>query len=104
MKFGEHLYRYQILEWAPFYINYQELKILYKNAKSLSANTGEDADLTGLHCQVHLPFDSDIGQISKLFYNETYRKRVTSTHVSMIFSSRRCKSWPNITVLQTSGI
>lgn len=48
MKFGRNLHRYQVVEWTPFYIDYQALKGVYKVAKSLAADQGEDADLTGL--------------------------------------------------------
>ena len=48
MKFGRSLHRYQVLEWAPFYIDYQALKQLYKTAKILAIEQGEDADLIGL--------------------------------------------------------
>ena len=48
MKFGRNLHRYQVVEWAPFYIDYQALKQLYKVANRLALDTGEDADLTGL--------------------------------------------------------
>lgn len=48
MKFGRSLHRYQVLEWAPFYIDYQALKQLYKTAKSLAIEQGEDADFIGM--------------------------------------------------------
>lgn len=48
MKFGRNLHRYQVLEWTPFYIDYQALKQLYKAAKSLAVDCAGDADLTGL--------------------------------------------------------
>ena len=48
MKFGRSLHRYQVLEWAPFYIDYQALKQLYKTAKSLAIEQGKEVDLTGL--------------------------------------------------------
>ncbi len=43
MKFGHNLHRYQVVEWAPFYIDYQAL-----NAQSHGADRREDADLSGL--------------------------------------------------------
>ena len=42
MRFGQRLQQYQVFEWAPYYIDYQALKQLYKNAIG-----GEDADWTG---------------------------------------------------------
>ena len=55
MKFGRNLHRYQVVEWAPFYIDYVGLKQLYKAAKSLIAvDNGEDANLTGLPCTILL--------------------------------------------------
>ena len=48
MKFGRNLHRYQVVEWSPFYIDYQALKQLYKTANCLALDTEEDADLTGL--------------------------------------------------------
>jgi len=48
MKFGHNLHRYQVVEWAPFYIDYQALKQLYKLAQSHGADRREDADLSGL--------------------------------------------------------
>ena len=48
MKFGRNLHRYQVVEWAPFYIDYQALKQLFKAAKNLGVDHPEDADLTGL--------------------------------------------------------
>jgi len=48
MKFGHYLHRYQVVEWAPFYIDYQALKQLYKLAQSHGADRREDADLSGL--------------------------------------------------------
>lgn len=48
MKFGHNLHRYEVVEWAPFYIDYQTLKKLYKATKSQAADQGNDAKLTGL--------------------------------------------------------
>lgn len=48
MKFGQNLHRYQIVEWTPFYIDYNVLKKLYKVATSLAIERGENADLAGL--------------------------------------------------------
>ena len=48
MKFGLNLHRYQIVEWIPFYINYNGLKKLYKLAAKLAIERGENADFTGL--------------------------------------------------------
>ncbi|KAG7002011.1 hypothetical protein G7Y79_00029g063070 [Physcia stellaris] len=46
MKLGRNLHRYEVLEWAPFYIDYQTLKKLYKVAKSQDADQEHDAKLT----------------------------------------------------------
>ena len=48
MKFGRNLHRYQVVEWSPFYIDYQALKQLHKVANCLALDTEEDVDLTGL--------------------------------------------------------
>lgn len=48
MKFGRNLHRYQVVKWAPFYIDYQALKQLYKATRSLALDHAEAADLTGL--------------------------------------------------------
>lgn len=48
MKFGQNLHRYQVIEWVPFYIDYQALKQSYKLGQSHGANRGENADLGGL--------------------------------------------------------
>lgn len=48
MKFGRNLHSYQVVEWAPYYIDYQALKKLHKAAKRLAIDQGEDANLTGL--------------------------------------------------------
>lgn len=53
MKFGQNLHRYQVVERAPYYIDYQALKQLYKAAKRLAVDQGEDADLTGLPAAIH---------------------------------------------------
>ena len=48
MRFGQNLHRYQVVEWAPFYINYRALKQLHKATTSQALDRAEDADLTGL--------------------------------------------------------
>lgn len=49
MKFGQNLYRYQVLEWTPFYIDYRSLKKRYKIALKTAVEQGRDADFTGIH-------------------------------------------------------
>ncbi len=48
MKFGGNLHKNQVPHWAPFYINYNRLKQLYKLASMHTHEHGEDADFTGL--------------------------------------------------------
>lgn len=48
MKFGQNLHRYQIVEWTPFYIDYNGLKKLYKVATNHAIEQGENADFAGL--------------------------------------------------------
>ena len=48
MKFGHNLHRYQVVEWAPFYIDYNVFKRLNKDATKSAVDRGEAADFTGL--------------------------------------------------------
>lgn len=48
MKFGKNLHRYQVLEWAPFYIDYNRLKRLYKLASKIALQRGVSLDFTGV--------------------------------------------------------
>jgi SPX domain protein involved in polyphosphate accumulation len=48
MKFGHNLHRYQVVEWTPFYMDYKGLKKLFKVATKCAADSGKDADFTGL--------------------------------------------------------
>lgn len=52
MKFGQNLHRYQVLEWMPFYIDYNNLKKLYKIAAKAAVERGEDTDWTELSLQL----------------------------------------------------
>lgn len=33
MRFGQELYRFRVVEWAPWYIDYGRLKCLFRNAE-----------------------------------------------------------------------
>lgn len=48
MKFDANLHRYQIVEWAPYYINYRALKELYKTATNDAVDRARDLDLESL--------------------------------------------------------
>ena len=48
MKFGANLHRYQIVEWAPHYIDYRALKELYKAAQDDAVDPAKDPYLESL--------------------------------------------------------
>lgn len=66
MKFGQNLHRYQVVEWTPYYINYNGLKKLYKLAAKLAIEQGENADLTGLQFTTSYHLNLTIVQSSQL--------------------------------------
>ncbi|KAI4254936.1 MAG: hypothetical protein L6R42_006984, partial [Xanthoria sp. 1 TBL-2021] len=53
MRFGQNLHRYQVVEWAPFYIDYQVLKQRYKTAQRLAVDRDEAVDLTDFRASLH---------------------------------------------------
>ena len=71
MKFGQNLHRYQIVEWTPFYIDYQRLKRLYKTATEQVVERGGDADFTGLLFGIVSCFDLTVVQNSQLSWSTT---------------------------------
>ena len=83
MKFGRNLHRYQVVEWAPFYIDYQALKQLYKAAKSLVVDHVEEADFTGLPRIIFPSSGLTAAQTSKLPWTKIWRKRGSFTRTSM---------------------
>lgn len=83
MKFGQNLHHYQIIEWAPFYIDYQALKQLFKAAKSLVVDQREDPDLTGLPHIILTSSDLKGAQTLELSWSKTCRKPGLSTRTSM---------------------
>lgn len=55
MKFAHNLYRYQIIDWSHFYIDYGLLKRHYKLEAKLAVDQGRPAEFTGLSStQTHL--------------------------------------------------
>ena len=48
MKFAANLHRYQIVEWAPYYIDYRALKELYKAAQDDALDRAKDQVLNSL--------------------------------------------------------
>ena len=91
MKFGRNLHRYKVVEWAPFYIDYQALKQLYKAAKSRVADHVEDADFTGLSCIIFPSSDLTGAQNSEHPWTKIWRKRgfVTRTSMKLFGRERR---------------
>lgn len=90
MRFGQNLHRYQVVEWAPFYIDYQVLKQRYKTAQRLAVDRDEAVDLTGL---LHLPspfreYIVIVAQTSELPCTRNFRKQDPSMNGSMKPSSR----------------
>jgi SPX domain protein involved in polyphosphate accumulation len=71
MKFGQNLNRYQVVEWTPFYVDYQRLKRLYKTATEQAVERGEDVDFTGLLFGIFSCFDLTVVQISQLSWGTT---------------------------------
>ncbi|KAL8647737.1 MAG: hypothetical protein Q9226_006312 [Calogaya cf. arnoldii] len=53
MRFGQNLHRYQLVEWAPFYIDYQLLKQRYKAAQRLAVDQDKAVDLTDFGALLH---------------------------------------------------
>ncbi|KAL8902253.1 MAG: hypothetical protein Q9207_004820 [Kuettlingeria erythrocarpa] len=53
MRFGRNLHRYHVVEWAPFYINYQVLKQRYKAAQRLAVDQDKAPDLTDFRAFLH---------------------------------------------------
>ncbi|KAI4280844.1 MAG: hypothetical protein L6R38_004120 [Xanthoria sp. 2 TBL-2021] len=53
MRFGQNLHRYQVVEWAHFYIDYQVLKQRYKTAQRLAVDRDEAVDLTDFRASLH---------------------------------------------------
>ncbi|KAI4225012.1 MAG: hypothetical protein LQ349_007134, partial [Xanthoria aureola] len=56
MSFGQNLHRYQVVEWAPFYIDYQLLKQRYKSAHRLALHHNEALDLKDFRASLHHEF------------------------------------------------
>ena len=75
MKFGRNLHGYKVVEWAPFYMDYQALKQLYKAAKSLIVDHVEDADFTALSGIIFPSSDLTAAQSSELPWTKIWRKR-----------------------------
>ncbi|KAK4697669.1 hypothetical protein P7C71_g448, partial [Lecanoromycetidae sp. Uapishka_2] len=48
MKFSHNLHQYQVIEWAPFYIDYKGLKKLHKLSVGAAVERDESADFSGL--------------------------------------------------------
>ncbi|KAL8972076.1 MAG: hypothetical protein Q9197_002952 [Variospora fuerteventurae] len=53
MRFGRNLHRYHVVEWAPFYIDYQVLKQRYQAAQRLAVDLGKAPDLTDFRAFLH---------------------------------------------------
>ncbi|KAI4278087.1 MAG: hypothetical protein L6R35_006106 [Caloplaca aegaea] len=53
MRFGRNLHRYHVVEWAPFYIDYQVLKQRYKAAQRLAVDQDKAPDLTDFRAFLH---------------------------------------------------
>ncbi|KAL9024013.1 MAG: hypothetical protein Q9196_006825 [Gyalolechia fulgens] len=53
MRFGRNLHRYHVVEWAPFYIDYQALKQRYKAAQRLAVDQAKAPDLTDFRAFLH---------------------------------------------------
>ncbi|KAI4109606.1 MAG: hypothetical protein LQ339_001719 [Xanthoria mediterranea] len=53
MRFGQNLHCYQVVEWAPFYIDYQLLKQQYKSAHRLALHRNEALDLKDVRASLH---------------------------------------------------
>jgi SPX domain protein involved in polyphosphate accumulation len=71
MKFGQNLYRYQVVEWTPFYIDYRRLKRLYKTATEQAVERGGEPDFTGLLFGIFSCFDLTVVQNSQLSWSTT---------------------------------
>ena len=74
MKFGQNLHRYQIVEWAPFYINYQALKERYKGAIIHAVDRAQDADLRGLSYVICFIPDLTMAQNAELLWSKSCQK------------------------------
>jgi SPX domain protein involved in polyphosphate accumulation len=48
MKFGQHFHRYQVPEWEPFYVNYDQLKKLFNTTVKQAIQSGTGPNFTGL--------------------------------------------------------
>ncbi|KAL8942317.1 MAG: hypothetical protein Q9211_001434 [Gyalolechia sp. 1 TL-2023] len=53
MRFGRNLHLYHVVEWAPFYIDYQALKQRYKAAQRLAVDQAKAPDLTDFRAFLH---------------------------------------------------
>lgn len=100
MRFGQNLHRYQVVEWAPFYVDYQLLKQQYKTAHRLALHRNEAPDLKGLP---HLPspfreYTVIVAQTSELPYTMNCPKQHLSMNGSMKPSSRASRLCMNTIV------
>ena len=48
MKFGQHFHRYQVPEWVPFYVDYNQFKRLFNTAVKEGIQAGTEPNFTGL--------------------------------------------------------
>ncbi|KAL9017852.1 MAG: hypothetical protein Q9180_008747, partial [Flavoplaca navasiana] len=53
MRFGQNIHQYQIVQWAPFYVDYQLLKWQYKIATRRAVNYDDAVDLTDFRASLH---------------------------------------------------
>jgi hypothetical protein len=87
MKFSQNLHQYQILEWAPFYIDYQRLKRLYKTATGQAVERGGKPDFTGLLFGIISCLELTAVQNSQLSWSTTWPRPNPSTSSVMHLSS-----------------
>ncbi|KAL8887941.1 MAG: hypothetical protein Q9215_004552 [Flavoplaca cf. flavocitrina] len=53
MRFGQNIHQYQIVQWAPFYVDYQLLKRQYKTARRRAVDQDDDVDLADFRASLH---------------------------------------------------
>ncbi|KAH0562731.1 hypothetical protein GP486_002608 [Trichoglossum hirsutum] len=78
MRFGRNLHRFQVPEWAPFYLDYNGSKRLFKNASKRAVEQAVDADFTELFATLSRDIDS-----VETFYRDKYaviRQKATTLY------------------------
>ncbi|KAL8984537.1 MAG: hypothetical protein Q9205_001525 [Flavoplaca limonia] len=53
MRFGQNIHQYQIVQWAPFYVDYQLLKRQYKTARRRAVDQDDAVDLADFRASLH---------------------------------------------------